>query len=227
MEFTPLKAGESVEGDEIKAFRSNLKGNDYVYLLGGTHGDEVEGVYVLQKLFDWLKETAEVETPLVILPILNVDGYRSGTRVNAHGVDLNRNYPTSSWSSEFKENKYNPGPAPLSEPENLYLDKIFQKYPPRIIFSFHSWKPLVNYNGRCLDVAEFISRHNDYEIADDVGYPTPGSLGTYGPEKLQSPVITFECPLLSDEKSLKDIWAENQSAFENLLKSGILHQSFK
>lgn len=227
MEFTPLKSGASVEGDEIKSFRSTLKGDDYVYLIGGTHGDEVEGVYVLQKLFDWLKETEEVETPLIVLPILNVDGYRAGTRVNAHGVDLNRNYPTTSWSPDFKEDKYNPGAGPLSEPENVYLDKIFQKYPPRIIISFHSWKPLVNYNGKCLDVAEFISRHNDYEIADDVGYPTPGSLGTYGPEKYQSPVITFECPLLSDDKSLKDIWAENQSAFENLLKSGILHQSFK
>ena len=224
MEFTELRPGTSVEGEEIKAYRSSTKSENYIYLIAGTHGDEVEGVYVLQQLFDWLKNTDELEFALIVVPILNVDGYRSGTRVNAHGVDLNRNYPDSSWSPEFKEDKYNPGPKALSEPENKFLDKLFEKFPPRIVLSFHSWKPIINYNGPCKKIAEFIERHNNYPIADDIGYETPGSLGSYVPSKYEAPVITYECPLISNDRGLKDIWEENRAPLERLFRSDLLKQ---
>ena len=69
MEFLSLKPGRSVEGDEIPCFRSENKASSYVYLIAGTHGDEVEGVYVLQQLFDWLRKTRRPLLP-VVLPIL-------------------------------------------------------------------------------------------------------------------------------------------------------------
>ena len=55
MIFTPLTSGTSVEGVEIPAFKTDLNADKYLYLMAGTHGDEVEGVYVLQQLFEWLK----------------------------------------------------------------------------------------------------------------------------------------------------------------------------
>lgn len=222
MNFIDLKDGKSVEGAAIKAFRSEIKASKYIYLMAGVHGDEVEGVYVLQNLIEWLREQDDIELPLIIIPILNVDGYRAGTRVNAHGVDLNRNLPAKSWIPEYKEDKYNPGPEALSEPENKYLVKLFQKYPPKFILTFHSWVPMVNYNGDCKEIAELLGRHNSYEVTTDVGYPTPGSLGDYGPNELQTPVITFECPVLADGKTLKEIWEENKAGLENLLKSNLL-----
>lgn len=223
MNFISLKPGKSVEGDEIEAYRSENKASTYTYLMAGTHGDEVEGVYVLQQLFEWLKETEDFPCSFIVLPILNVDGYRAGTRVNSHGVDLNRNYPSEDWTAEAREAKYNPGSEPLSEPENKYLDKLFQKYPPHLIISFHSWKPFVNYNGNCKEVAEFIAKFNNYEIMGDIeGHPTPGSLGNYGPENYNSPVLTFECPVLSEDYTLKKIWKENEQAFKELLKSELV-----
>ena len=93
------------------------------------HGDEVEGVYLLKNIFDWLKERNEIEIPLIVIPILNVDGYRTGTRVNAHGVDLNRNLPSSNWESGARAAKYFPGNEALSEPENQFLVKLFNKFP--------------------------------------------------------------------------------------------------
>lgn len=224
MNFIKLKSGKSVEGDEIEAFRSDKKANTYTYLMAGTHGDEVEGVYLLKQLFEWLKdEVDEAPSSFIVLPILNVDGYRAGTRVNAHGVDLNRNYPSDSWSSEAREAKYHPGTAPLSEPENEFLDKLFQKYPPHLIISFHSWKPFVNFNGKCEEIANFIAKYNSYDVMGEIaGHPTPGSLGDYGPQKYNSPVLTFECPLLSEEVTLKDIWQENETAFKELLKSQLI-----
>ena len=97
MNFTPLKSGVSVEGDEILAFKSEEKAAKYNYIMAGVHGDEVEGVFLLQELFKWLQDE-EISLPLIVIPILNVDGYRSQTRVNAHGVDLNRNLPSSNLS---------------------------------------------------------------------------------------------------------------------------------
>jgi murein peptide amidase A len=223
LNFIDLKPGTSVEGDEIKAYRSDLKASKYVYLIAGVHGDEVEGVFVLSKLFEWLKAQDDIEIPLVVIPVLNVDGYRAGTRVNSHGVDLNRNLPASSWTSEARDTKYYPGPEPLSEPENQFLDKLLNKFPPSFILTMHSWKPFINTNGDCKKAAELLARHNSYPIIEEIeGHPTPGSLGEYGPEKFQSPVLTMEFPVLSDEISLKDIWEENQVGLENLLSSDLL-----
>lgn len=220
MNFLPLKSGKSVEGDEITAYRSERKATTYTYLMAGTHGDEVEGVYLLKKLYEWTQEQDDFPCSFVVVPILNVDGYRAGTRVNSHGVDLNRNYPSDDWTAEARDTKYNPGPAPLSEPENIFLDKLFQKYPPHLIISFHSWKPFINYNGNCKNVADFLAEHNSYEIMGDIeGHPTPGSLGNYGPEKYNSPVLTFECPLIGQDYDLKKIWKENEKAFKELLLS--------
>jgi protein MpaA len=223
MNFIDLKSGSSNEGDEIKAFKTENKSSKYIYLMAGTHGDEVEGVYVLKQLIEWLKVEDTIDLPLVCVPVLNVDGFRAGTRVNAHGVDLNRNYPSKSWVGEAREDKYFPGKAPLSEPENIFLDKLFTKFPPAIIITLHSWKPMVNYNGDCKDVAELLEKYNSYPICDDIeGHPTPGSLGDYAPEKYNCPVLTFECPVLSDEITLKKVWEENEEGFKALMKSDIL-----
>ena len=47
----------------------------------------------------------EINIPIIAIPILNVDGYRSGTRVNSHGVDLNRNLPSKNWINEARDTK--------------------------------------------------------------------------------------------------------------------------
>ena len=224
MEFLELKSGTSVEGAEIKAFRSNFKSSTYLYIMAGTHGDEVEGVYVVDQLFNWLKELeAEIEVGIIVIPILNPDGYRAATRTNSHGVDLNRNYATDCWTSEAREEKYHPGSGPLSEAENIFLDKLFQKFPPHLIMSFHSWKPMLNYNGDCKEVAEFLERYNNYVVCDDIeGHPTPGSLGEYGPKKYNSPVLTLEFPVLSDDVTLKGVWEENEAGLKALMQSDLI-----
>ena len=223
MIFNKLDSGTTVEGNEIEAYKTDVKSTKYLYLIAGTHGDEVEGVFVLKELFEWLKENHTIgDLPIVVLPILNVDGYRASTRVNAHAVDLNRNYPSENWSPVARKDKYNPGPSANSEPENKFLLKLFEKYKPGLVISFHSWKPLLNFNGNIEDIADYISGYNEYETALDVGYPTPGSLGTYVPEKYDVGVLTYECPVLSDENSLKSIWEENEQALKSFLQSELL-----
>ncbi len=228
MQLSKLRSGKSVEGNEIHSYISDKDAPKYIYLMGGVHGDEVEGVYVANELHKWLEDSDDVTLPIVIIPILNVDGYRSSTRVNSHGVDLNRNMPTQCWDPNFTQAKNNPGPSPLSEPENEYLMDLFKRFKPGFILTLHSWKPIVNFNGDCEDVANLLSKHNKYPIADDIGYPTPGSLGTYGSVDLSAPVLTFEFPTLTDSKlSLKEIWDQNETGLKELFTSDILKRFLK
>jgi len=229
MIFSELESGLSLESNPIPVFKTDIKASKYLYLIGGVHGDEVEGVYVLKELFAWLKlEHSLKDLPMVVVPILNVDGYRAQTRVNAHQVDLNRNLPTKDWSPTHTQAKYNPGPKALSEPENQFLVKLFDKFKPGLIISFHTWKPILNYNGDCQEVAEYLSQFNKYETAPDIGYPTPGSLGSFAVEKYNSPVLTFECPeLKTHRESLKEIWQENEEGLKSFFRTEMIWEKIK
>lgn len=229
MIFSEIESGTSLEGNDIPVFKTDIKASKYLYLLGGVHGDEVEGVYVLKELFAWLKtEHSLKDLPMIVIPILNVDGYRTNSRVNAHLVDLNRNLPTKDWSTTHAKPRYNPGPKPLSEPENQFLVKILDKYRPGLIISFHTWKPMLNYNGDCKELAEYLAGFNKYEIASDIGYPTPGSLGTFAGEKYNCPVLTFECPELKKHReTLKEIWQENEPGLKGFFNTDMVWAKLK
>ena len=223
MRWNPLNPGRSVEGRLIKAYRSFVGGESWFYLLGGVHGDEVEGMFVLNRLMAWLEEESNWEGCGIAIPLLNPDGREKRRRTNARGVDLNRNLPSSSWCGDSRGEKYYPGSHPLSEPENFFLDGLFKSYPPRFIMTFHSWKPLLNYNGDCREIAEFLGSHNNYPVCSDIeGHPTPGSLGEYGPEVYACPVLTLEFPKLSLEVTPENIWNDNASGLKALFRSELL-----
>ena len=71
-----------------------LKNKDYngVLVVGVIHGDEPQGKYLIEKYLDLNRNTR-----IAFIPELNPDGRILGTRVNANGVDLNRNFPTKTW----------------------------------------------------------------------------------------------------------------------------------
>ena len=224
-EFNNIAPGTTAKGEKIQAFASRERESRFVYLMAGVHGDEVEGIFLLEKLFSWLKETAtSLSLPLMVIPVLNKDGLMAGTRANGHGVDLNRNLPSPGWSPKARSGLYRPGLKPLSEPENIFLDGLFQTYRPGIIFSFHSWKPMLNYNGDCEDVALFLHGHNSYPVCKDTeGHPTPGSLGEYAPHQYQCPVLTHESPVLDRaEGDFSAVWEENGEGLQKLLEDGLL-----
>lgn len=223
MQFLNITPGLSVQKQSISGYRTKFKADKYIYVIGGVHGDEREGVYLVEKLFLFLK-TSEHDLPIIVIPMLNPDGFQSKTRFNSNNVDLNRNYPCSSWESSNPQH----GSCPLSEPENQFLNTVFKKFHPRIIFSFHSWKPMINYNGACQEIAAFLSHYNSYDICSElIDHPTPGSLGDFAPEVFQSPVITFEAPLVSKTLTLENIWEENQRGLETLFSSELIQKFLK
>ncbi len=190
--------GESANGLPITAFQFENRG-PRVLILGGVHGDEPEGVILAQGL---LKKCPFPDIRLTIVPLFNIDGILNQSRVNSRGVDLNRNLPTKDWTAEAHSPRYTPGPEPCSEPENKALVKFLSKDPPDIVFSLHSWKPMLNTNGDCLLEAKAIQKLTNYEIKDFIGYPTPGSLGTYCGLERNIPTLTYEIERGLDSKSI-------------------------
>lgn len=224
MKFYSLESGFSVKNVEINAYCSDPRAHRYLYLIAGVHGDEIEGVHVLREYFSWLKKDdfKRKDIPLVVIPKLNVDGLNEGLRGNARSVDLNRNLKSECWETHYDEKKFYPGPYPNSEPENKFLIKLFDNYRPGLIISFHAWKPMLNFNGRCKKVAELISEYNKYPVKSSVGYETPGSLGEFAPSCYSCPVLTYECPKHDDNRSLTQIWEENEEGLKKFINSDII-----
>jgi protein MpaA len=160
-------------------------------IIGGVHGDEIEGVACARGLLAAFLQSFQYQLRLTLIPEMNPEGVLHKTRGNANGVDLNRNLPTQDWSPHAKTPRYQPGPHPLSEIENQTLVAEL-KDRPSLIISLHSWEPVLNVNGDCRPEAEVLSKHTGYRIDPDIGYPTPGSLGTYAGIENQIPTLTYE-----------------------------------
>jgi protein MpaA len=172
--------------------------------LGGVHGDEIEGLIAAQGL---LRELISGQLPaldVTVVPILNPDGAFRRERRNGRGVDLNRNLPTQDWSPVAATERYHPGPAAGSEPENQALMKLIERSSFSLIVSLHSWKPMLNINGSCRQEAEAVRALTGYIIEESIGYPTPGSLGTWAGHERALPTLTYEIERgLPDEEVLR------------------------
>lgn len=196
--------GESANGLPITAFQFGKSGPE-VLILGGVHGDEPEGVILAQGLLKKFSTDFPYKLKLTIVPLFNIDGILNQSRVNARGVDLNRNLPTKDWTAKAHKERYAPGSEPCSEPENKALVQFLTQNPPNMLFSLHSWKPMLNINGDCLLEAKVIQKFTNYEIKDFIGYPTPGSLGTYCGLERNIPTLTYEIERGLDPKSVLKI----------------------
>jgi len=184
--------GETVSGIPIPAFTF---GEDYtreVLIMGGIHGDEPEGIQAGLGLLASFKTSFPFQLKIHLIPCVNWEGMLEHQRTNANGVDLNRNLPTKDWTAEVAKPRYNPGPSPMSEPENKSIVQFLQDHKIEAIISLHSWNPMLNINGDCRGLAEAIAKTTGYEITEDIGYPTPGSLGTYAGLEKGIPTLTYE-----------------------------------
>ncbi|MDH5657558.1 MAG: DUF2817 domain-containing protein [Spirochaetia bacterium] len=167
-----------------------------VLAIGGVHGNESEGFLFLERFMDELTKgniNLDSGITLHICPRINPDGCAVLRRTNQNNVDLNRNLPTKDWSGEFTDVRYFPGKSAGSEVESEITIDLIQKTDPSLIISMHSYeKAMVNYNGDCENLANAMGKKNGLVAKGDIGYPTPGSLGTYTGWERNLPTITLE-----------------------------------
>lgn len=197
-----------------------------VLVVGAIHGDELSSAALALHWIGQASQTSQMPpqalpgaalpaanglpTPLAMnrvhwrfVPALNPDGLlaRPPKRVNARGVDLNRNFPTRNWARDArqywekrtrKDPRRWPGNAPLSEPESAFLHAQMASFKPNLIVSIHAPYGVLDFDGPVGDVWVPPKRLGRLYL-DQVGV-FPGSLGNYGGLHQGVPVVTVELP---------------------------------
>lgn len=183
--------GRSREGRPLR-IRQIGTGPRRVIWIGGIHGNEREGGVSTDELpaaLAALPGALEAVT-LTILEDVNPDGTAAGTRGNAAGVDLNRNYPATNFLPGATY-----GQRPLDQPEAKALHDLVRAERPHLVIVAHSWRGdhFINFDGPAAPHAELFSRRSGYRVKpSDKIHPTPGSLGSWIGRKLQIPILTLE-----------------------------------
>jgi len=187
-----------------------------ILLLGGIHGDELTASAIVFRWMQWMQIAPAQEFFWDIVPVVNPDGLLAPQpkRVNANGVDLNRNFPTPGWKQEAprywtqatgRDPRRFPGRAPLSEPETRWIDDEMARFQPDVIISIHAPFGVLDFDGPVPPPYRF-----GRLIFNRVGI-YPGSLGNYSGRHKNVPVITIELPnarTMPPEVEVKRIWQD-------------------
>jgi len=180
--------GTSVDGLPLTVYLPDGGAADLL-ILAAIHGDESETTAVVSEALRCLP-TGELQAAVILCG--NPDGLARGTRANARGVDLNRNFPTSNWSPEpvcyksrandARDIALTPGPHPASEPETVALLSLLEKLQPRAVVSLHSALACVDDSGAS-PLGRQLADRCALPFLTEIGYPTPGSMGTWAGER--------------------------------------------
>lgn len=205
--WKPDTYGQSVRGLPLEVWRPRERCR--LLLFSGIHGEEPETTYALSRA---LRQLAEPPRHAAVVLAANPDGLTRGTRGNARGVDLNRNFPSRDWQPKPVTHRstledpsdvlLSPGERAGSEPETRALLALVAELRPEVVIALHA--PLA-----CIDDAngsplgQWLAQRTGMPFVRDVGYPTPGSFGSWGMDH-GVPVITYEFPLAATEVLMRD-----------------------
>ena len=132
--------GRSVDGRAIHAVETGTRGEPRILVVGCIHGNECAGMAVIRAL---RRRTPPRHADLWLVPTLNPDGRAAGTRQNAHGVDLNRNFAAGWTHHGSPGSTYYSGPRPFSEPETRTARALVTAIRPKVTIVYHQHLRLV------------------------------------------------------------------------------------
>ena len=176
--------GISVQGRDIQAVSLGT-GDRTLLVVGGLHtGEENPAADLAEQLARYVGQHVNELPPgvrVVFVPRANPDGYANGVRVNANGVDLNRNWPTADWVADAThgEEPVSGGTAPLSEPETRMLHDYIAALAPTVVISLHCYAAIVepNESGAAVQLAQAYAKASGYQFIEQwLYYPITGEL---------------------------------------------------
>lgn len=198
-----LEYGRSVLGAPLLYYP--CKGECKLLVMAGIHGEEPETTFLLSRV---LRAFDEPFDSIAFILCANPDGVVLGTRGNANGVDLNRNFKTQNFSTEKvgsrsileapRDTLLSPGAFAESEPETLALVALIEKLRPASVLAMHAPMGCVDAPQKTTLVEGVMEAFN-LPWLPDIGYKTPGSFGTWcGERNLEC--VTLELPRMSLEQ---------------------------
>ena len=183
------------------------RGPDVILVIATIHGNEPAGTPLLRTLAQHLKDHPHLFTgrTIVLLPVANPDGMAANTRLNANGVDLNRNFATAN-----RINSASFGRSALSEPEARVIKQLIRQYAPDRIVTIHQPLACIDYDGPARAITARMAQHCDLPVKK-LG-ARPGSLGSYAGLTLGIPIITFEMRTNDSQLPPQSLWRKYGNA---------------
>jgi protein MpaA len=188
--------GSSVDGLPLMVHLPE-SGRAEIVILASIHGDEAETTVVVSEALRCLHR-GDLQAAVILAA--NPDGVLRGTRGNARGVDLNRNFPTSNWTADpvFYKTRANDardialttGTEPASEPETKALLELLKRLNPRAVVSLHAALACIDDAGNS-HLGQQLAARCALPLITEIGYPTPGSMGTWATEQRMT-LVTWE-----------------------------------
>jgi protein MpaA len=182
--------GRSRDGVALRVFLPDGDGPVAGLLTAAQHGEEADTALLARRLLERIPAAA---TRWAVAPCLNPDGLLNGTRQNAAGVDLNRNFPATTWQAEptftyppgiapelrvagNRTNRSSPGAHPGSEPETQALMALVERLRPPLVVDLHSPLELILVRGEVpAAVTERLARAADLPARLELPGPCPGA----------------------------------------------------
>lgn len=178
-------------------------GPDVALIMATIHGNEAAGTPLVRRLASYLRQRPEILAgrKVVLMAVANPDGMANGTRYNAKGIDLNRNF-----EARNRVNSKDTGLTALSEPEARTIKQVIQQYKPDRIVSIHQPLNCIDYDGPGRMLAERMGQYCAIPVKK-LG-ARPGSLGSYAGVTLGIPIITFEMLAADSQLNSQALWGK-------------------
>ena len=180
--------GKSLDGIPLTVYLPETARADSV-VLASIHGDEAETTVVVSEALRCLPR-GDLQAAVILCA--NPDGMLRGTRGNGRGVDLNRNFPTSNWkpdsvcyksrANDARDIALSPGAKPASELETRALLSLLERLKPRAVISLHAALACIDDAGGS-PLGRQLAARCALPLITEIGYPTPGSMGTWASEQ--------------------------------------------
>ncbi len=203
--YTVSVIGYSVRGRPIVAYHFG-SGSQSVMYTGAIHGNEFSTKYLMDR---WIQELdanpgkIPAGKRVIVVPLINPDGFAAGTRANARNIDLNRNFDIADWQKDVQYPNGQPWPGgggevPMSEPEARAIAGFVAQQRPDLVVSYHSVASYVvsNTYGQANARAQQYASLSGYRLVaggeGTFGYQITGTADDYYREKLGIASILIE-----------------------------------
>lgn len=214
-----ITLGYSEEGRPINGYVFG-NGDECVLFYAGLHGTEKGATRLLDRLareIDRNPALVSADKKVVIIPIANPDGYETREdKLNANGVNLNRNFFTSDWVQH--EDPDDPtafaGTEPFSESESRVLKSVVESCQPSVMIAYHSQGAVVTpeLGDASHQLADWYIEKTGYRYYDEWDYA--GTATKWFTQTFGNPSLTVELT-----NHVDDDWEINKEALLELISA--------